>query len=173
MANILEMDNHRAKWSEWVVLEHIWGIFYLLAFKTILVSFDAPAIFVWKWFFLKYGFNSVVLRTRLWGSIDLVVFKVILRWHSAIVSNLISNKHLCTIVKCYSTISKPPRCLDLLSIFVRVTQVGVVQYWIIHSCQWLGFEIPYLRPRPLCSRLLEQKETFWLDIMSNLRDQYF
>ncbi len=48
-AKILEMSSRRAKrseiWDSWVLIQHIRGTFGLLAFKVILRSFGALAIF--------------------------------------------------------------------------------------------------------------------------------
>ncbi len=50
MASILEMANHRAKWSEIydseVLVEHIWDNFDLVIFNIILGSFGALVIFL-------------------------------------------------------------------------------------------------------------------------------
>ncbi len=46
---IWKMSDRRVKrreiWDSWVVIQHIWGTFVLLAFKVILGSYSALAIF--------------------------------------------------------------------------------------------------------------------------------
>ena len=64
MVNILEMANCRVKWSEiWdsgVLMERVWGIFDLAAFKVIQGSLGALTIF-WGYYFQIAASSTVLI----------------------------------------------------------------------------------------------------------------